>query len=88
MRYILHLLVLPGKYIESIREDIAVNYWRVGLGASSFITNKELDQNINLTNQTRDVTFTKINQADVEESIELVDQEILTFFHKYYLTKR
>ena len=81
---------LPGKYIESIREDIAVNYWRVGLGASSFITNKELDQNINLTNQTRDVTFTKINQADVEESIELVDQEILTFFEEnpsYFISK-
>ena len=71
---------LPGKYLESIREDIAVNYWRVGLGASSFITNTELDQNIKLTNQTRDVTFTKINQADIQESIKLVDEEILTFF--------
>ena len=81
---------LPGKYIESIREDIAVNYWRAGLGVSSFITNKELDQNINLTNQTRDVTFTKINQADIEESIELVDQEILTFFEEnpsYFISK-
>ena len=81
---------LPGKYIESIREDIAVNYWRVGLGASSFITNKELDQNINLTNQTRDVTFTKINQADIEKSIELVDQEVLTFFEEnpsYFISK-
>ena len=81
---------LPGKYIESIREDIAVNYWRAGLGVSSFITNKELDQNINLTNQTRDVTFTKISQADIEKSIELVDQEILTFFEEnpsYFISK-
>ena len=81
---------LPGKYIESIREDIAVNYWRAGLGVSSFITNEELDQNINLTNQTRDVTFTKISQADIEKSIELVDQEILTFFEEnpsYFISK-
>ena len=81
---------LPGKYIESIREDIAVNYWRAGLGVSSFITNEELDQNINLTNQTRDVTFTKINQADIEKSIELVDQEVLTFFEEnpsYFISK-
>ena len=81
---------LPGKYLESIREDIAVNYWRVGLGASSFITNTELDQNIKLTNQTRDVTFTKINQADIQESIKLVDEEILTFFEEnpsYFISK-
>ena len=73
---------LPGKYIESISDDIAINYWRMGLGASSFITSKELNQNIKLANQTRDVTFTKINQAEIEGSIKLTDEEVLNFFEE------
>jgi len=73
---------LPGKYIESISDDIAINYWRMGLGASSFITSKELNQNIKLANQTRDVTFTKINQAEIEGSIKLADEEVLNFYEE------
>ena len=73
---------LPGKYIESISDDIAINYWRMGLGASSFITSKELNQNIKLANQTRDVTFTKINQVEIEGSIKLADEEVLNFFEE------
>jgi len=73
---------LPGKYIESISDDIAINYWRMGLGASSFITSKELNHNIKLTNQTRDITFTKINQADIEGSINLTDEEVLNFYEE------
>ena len=73
---------LPGKYIESISDDIAINYWRMGLGASSFITSKELNHNIKLTNQTRDITFTKINQAEIEGSINLTDEEVLNFYEE------
>ena len=54
----------------------------MGLGASSFITSKELNQNIKLANQTRDVTFTKINQAEIEGSIKLADEEVLNFFEE------
>ena len=71
---------LPGKYIESISEDIALNFWRVGLGASSFLTSTELNQNIELANQTRDITFTKINRKDIEENIKVNEEEILKFY--------
>lgn len=71
---------LPGKYIESISEDIALNFWRVGLGASSFLTSTELNQNIELANQTRDITFTKINKKDIEENIKVSEEEILKFY--------
>jgi len=71
---------LPGKYIQSISEDIALNFWRVGLGASSFLTSTELNQNIKLANQTRDVTFTKINKKDIEENLKVSEEEILKFY--------
>ena len=71
---------LPGKYIQSISEDIALNFWRVGLGASSFLTSSELNQNIKLANQTRDITFTKINKKDIEEKTKVSEEEILKFY--------
>ena len=71
---------LPGKYVQSISEDIALNFWRVGLGASSFLTSSELNQNIKLANQTRDITFTKINKKDIEEKIKVSEEEILKFY--------
>ena len=71
---------LPGKYIQSISEDIALNFWRVGLGASSFLTSSELNQNIKLANQTRDITFTKINKKDFEENLKAGEEEILKFY--------
>jgi len=81
---------LPGKYIQSIGEDIALNFWRVGLGASSFLTSTELNQNIKLANQTRDITFTKINKKDIEDNIKLSKEEILKFYTQnpsYFLTE-
>ena len=81
---------LPGKYIQSIGEDIALNFWRVGLGASSFLTSTELNQNIKLANQTRDITFTKINKKDIEDNIKLSKEEILKFYTlnpSYFLTE-
>ena len=81
---------LPGKYIESISEDIALNFWRVGLGASSFITTSELKQNIKLANQTRDITFTKINRKDIQESFEVTKEEVLDFYTEnpsYFLSQ-
>ena len=71
---------LPGKYVQSISEDIALNFWRVGLGASSFLTSSELNQNIKLANQTRDITFTKINKKDIEGKIKVSEEEILKFY--------
>ena len=71
---------LPGKYVQSISEDIALNFWRVGLGASSFLTSSELNQNIKLANQTRDITFTKINKKDIEKKIKVSEEEILKFY--------
>ena len=71
---------LPGKYVQSISEDIALNFWRVGLGASSFLTSSELNQNIKLANQTRDITFAKINKKDIEEKIKVSEEETLKFY--------
>ena len=50
------------------------------MGASSFLTSTELNQNIKLANQTRDITFTKINKKDIEENLKVTEEEVLKFY--------
>ncbi|GIS75029.1 MAG: hypothetical protein CM1200mP12_07480 [Gammaproteobacteria bacterium] len=50
------------------------------MGASSFLTSSELNQNIKLANQTRDITFTKINKKGIEEKIKVSEEVILKFY--------
>ena len=72
---------LPGKYIQSIRDDVAVNYWRSGLSNSSFLTTQELKKNIELANQTRNITFTKLDKVKAQEDI-LINEEDVTEFYQ------
>lgn len=73
---------LPGKYLESIRDDIALNFWRVGLSDSYFITSNELNHNIKLANQTRDITFLKLDKSEMEEDLEAAKENVLDFYNQ------
>ena len=73
---------LPGKYLESIRDDIALNFWRVGLSNSYFITSNELNHNIKLANQTRDITFLKLDKSEMEKDLEAAKENVLDFYNQ------
>ena len=73
---------LPGKYLESIRDDIALNFWRVGLSDSYFITSNELNHNIKLANQTRDITFLKLDKSEMEKDLEAAKENVLDFYNQ------
>ena len=73
---------LPGKYLESIRDDIALNFWRVGLGDSYFITPNEVNQNLRLASQTRDITFLKLDKSEMEKNLEIAEDNVQDFYNK------
>lgn len=72
--------ILPGKYIQKIKNDIALGYWISGLTGSFFITREEIEKNLNLQSQTRDITFLRLNKSEVEDSINLTEEKILNFY--------
>jgi len=72
--------ILPGKYLSNIKKDIALNLWASGLRDSSFITRRELETNLKLSNQTRDITFLKLRSSIYEKDIKLTDEAILSFY--------
>ena len=73
---------LPNKYIENVREDIALNFWRAGLNGSYFVTPYELERNLNLTTQTRDITFFKLSQSKASKNVELREEDLLGFYNE------
>ena len=52
---------LPGKYIENIRNKIALDFWTNGIANTDFITSNEFNRNVSLANQTRDVVLSLIH---------------------------
>ena len=60
---------IPNKYLQRIKEDILLDHWQKGLGQSSFITEKEINKLLELTSQTRDVTFLKLKIEDFKKDI-------------------
>ena len=73
---------LPGKYLENIRDDIAMNFWRVGLGDSYFITPNEVNQNLRLASQTRDITFLKLDKSEIEKDLEIAEDNVQDFYNR------
>ena len=73
--------ILPNKYLSNIKKDIALNLWASGLRESSFITRKDLENNLKLSNQTRDITFLKLRSSFYEKDLKLTDEEVLSFYN-------
>ena len=73
--------ILPNKYLSNIKKDIALNLWTNGLRESAFITKKELENNLKLSNQTRDITFLKLKSSIYEKDLKLTNEEVLSFYN-------
>ena len=74
--------MLPGKYLGSVKKNIALELWINGLTESSFITRKEIEKNLKLTNQSRDITFLRLNNSMFEKDLEFPDELVLDFYNR------
>ena len=81
---------LPGKYIENIRNRIALDFWTTGISNTDFITSNEFNKNVSLANQTRDVVFLKINKEEKKKDIRVSKADIVNFYdenNSYFMTR-
>ena len=74
--------MLPGKYLGNVKKNIALELWINGLTESSFITRKEIEKNLKLTNQSRDITFLRLNNSMFEKDLEFPDELVLDFYNR------
>ena len=74
--------ILPNKYLSDIKKDIALNFWKAGLKDSSFVIQNEIERQINLASQTRDISFIKLNSSTFGKDLEITEEKALSFYNQ------
>ena len=72
---------IPSDYLERIREDLKSNIWRLSLLNSSFITDLEVKNSINLAEQERDISFIKFPMSDFRNSLEYREEDLSDYYN-------
>ena len=72
---------VPSAYLKRIKEDIALGFWREGAGASTFITNSEIAENLRLAEQSRDVEFIRLNMQAVLNKTTTTTEDVKNFYN-------
>ena len=70
----------PTKLLENFKQELITRYWNIGIGQSELLSEKRFAKSLDLANQTRDVTFTRLDFSEEEDNIE-VDEESLKEFY-------
>ena len=81
----------PATYLKRIKEDIALNFWREGIGGSVFIMDKAIEENLRLAGQTRDIDFIRLNLQSVLSKTVTTEAETRNFYEnnqELFLTKK
>ena len=71
---------IPSDYLERIREDLKTNIWRLSLLNSSFITDLEVKESIDLAEQERDISFVKFPIKDFKSSLEYSEEDLRDYY--------
>ena len=82
---------IPATYLKRIKEDIALGFWREGIGGGAFVTDKEIKENLRLAEQTRDIDFIRLNLDGILIKTSATDAGIKNFYEnntKLFLTKK
>ena len=72
---------IPSDYLKRIREDFKTNIWRLSLTNSSFTTNLEVKNSINLAEQERDISFIKYPSEKFKNSVEYTEDDLESYYN-------
>lgn len=82
---------IPSTYLKRVKDDIALGFWREGIGGGAFITDKEIQENLRLAEQTRDIDFIRFNFNDILAKAITKPEGVKGFYEsntKLFLTKK
>ena len=82
---------IPSTYLKRVKDDIALGFWREGIGGGAFITDKEIQENLRLAEQTRDIDFIRFNFNDILVKTITKPEGVKDFYEsntKLFLTKK
>jgi len=71
---------IPTTYLKRIKQDIAMSFWRSGIADTSFVTETAIQNNLNLAEQTRDISYLRFNLSEFINSFSPSNDELMTFY--------
>ncbi len=82
---------IPQDYLNRIKQDLTLDFWRQSLSKSSFLSEEEVKRSLVLAEQERDISFIRIPLNDFFKDVEVSDDSLLDFYNNNiseYFTER
>ena len=72
---------IPQDYLNRIKQDLTLEFWKQSLIKSSFLSEEEVKQSLILAEQERDVTFMKLPIDRFSKEAESSEETLLDFYN-------
>ena len=73
---------IPQDYLNRVKQDLAIEFWKQSLVKSSFLSEEEVQQTFNLAEQARDITLIKLPLNNFFEEIDTPENTLLEFYNE------
>lgn len=73
----------PSSFAEALADEIVANQILAGVRATAFATRVDLQQRIELSDETRSYQYFTIPEADVTASVQIPDEDVQSYFDFY-----
>ena len=73
--------ISPSKLLENFKQELMIRYWNVAIGQSEFLSQTRFDKSLELANQTRDISFTRLDFSEEEDNVKYTDELLEDYFN-------
>tara|TARA_Y100001970_G_scaffold270730_1_gene364998 strand:+ start:136 stop:2010 length:1875 start_codon:yes stop_codon:yes gene_type:complete len=73
---------IPQDYLNRIKQDLVLEFWKQSLIKSSFLTEEEVLSSLVLAEQERDISFIKIPATNFVKEVETSENTLLDFYNE------
>ena len=73
---------IPQDYLNRIKQDLVLEFWKQSLIKSSFLSEEEVQKTLVLAEQERDISFIKIPATNFSKEVEIPENALLDFYNE------
>ena len=72
---------IPQDYLNRIKQDLTLEFWRLSLLKSSFLSEEEAQRSLILTEQERDISFIRVPLNNFSKELKVSEDLLLSFYN-------
>jgi peptidyl-prolyl cis-trans isomerase D len=73
---------IPQDYLNRIKQDLVLEFWKQSLVKSSFLSEEEVQETLTLAEQERDISFIRIPATNFSEEVKTSETTLLDFYNE------